>query len=699
MCVARRRISHYNENAPAADFMNHIFCRAVIFPVVALALSVPAAIHAGDRRPPRIPESAGDGAAGCAAAKSAFSLHPTRASASLASTNFDVTYYHLDLVPDLAMSMVAGTVRVEGTVTGSSLPVLALDLGAAMVVSAVALADGTPLAHTHTGAVLNITLPAPVAPGGRVAVDITYSGTPVVDGFGNFEFGMRAGALLAWSLSEPYGAREWWPCKDHPSDKADSVRVSVTVPSQYRVGSQGLLESETSSAGMTTYEWVSRYPISNYLVSVAIGDYIRYQGTYQRPASLEARFGPLTLPLDHLVYNDTNSDLPAGWANVGDNLALFEDWFGPYPFANEKYGHAEFTFGGGMEHQTMSSMGGSAPSLVAHELAHQWYGDSISPKTWPHLWLNEGFATYSEYIYWVAFDSLSPGTAEAVLSSRYASAQRAPGTLVLADTSSVTDMFDGTRVYAKGSMVLHMLRYVVGETGFREILAAWADDPAVRYGVAETVDFQRVAETISGLDLDAFFRQWVTDGTGYPAYVARAYWQPEGMDYRVWVTVSQTQELPQSNTAVFEMPLEIAVETAGAEERVRVTNDRRSQVFDFTVPSRPRAIHLDPDRWILRADMDTVLTSQVPAYPAILAIAPNPSRDAFTLQYTAAEDGDVTMNVYDVRGRRVLNRIASSSGTGVRFETIDTTALASGVYFLRIESPGGQATRRFVVLR
>lgn len=680
--------------------------RRILCLALALAFSPAGTVRAQELRAPRIPQAAGDGAAGCAEAKSAFTALPARPSASLASANFDVTYYHLDLLPDLDLGMVGGTVRVEGDVVGSSLSVLSLDLAASMTVSAVALGDGTPLAYSHPGAVLNVTLPAPVAPGGSVTVDITYGGTPVVNGFGNFVFGKRVNAsadtmIVAWSLSEPYGAREWWPCKDHPSDKADSVRVTVTVPSPYRVGSQGLLESETPAAGMTRYDWVSRYPISSYLVSVAIGDYVRYQGTYDRPAPLAARFGPLSLPLDHLVYNDTNSDLPNGWANVTDNMEVLEDWFGPYPFPNEKYGHAEFTFGGGMEHQTMSSMGGSSPGLVSHELAHQWYGDSISPKQWRHLWLNEGFATYAEYIYWAAREPDFPGTAAAVLASRYWSALRAPGTLVLADTTSINDMFDGTRVYAKGSVVLHMLRYVVGETAFRDILAAWADDPAVRYGVGETDDFIRVAETVSGLDLATFFRQWVTDGTGYPSYAFSSYWQKEGADYRVWVTVAQTQNLPQSNVAVFEMPLEIAVHTAvdSLDVRVRVANDRQNQVFDFTVSARPKSVTLDPDKWILRADVDTVSVSQVPSYPTILALAPNPARNAVTLQYTVDQDGGVFMNVYDVRGRRVLARPSTSTGTGVRLETLDTSTLASGVYFLRIDTPRGQAAQKFVVLR
>ncbi len=252
----------------------------------------------------------GDGAALCAEAKTAMASLPHHAPLSVASANIDITYYHLDLTVDLVGHVVSGTVRIEGNVVGSPMSVLTLDLASSMSVSAVALADATPLAFTHPGAALDVTLPSTVSPGGAVAIDVTYSGTPVQGGFGNFVFGTRNGDLFAWSLSEPYGAREWWPCKDHPSDKADSVRVTVTVPSVYRVGSQGLLVAETVNGGTTTYDWLSHYPISSYLVSVSIGQYVRYQNTYTRSASLATQYGPLSMPLDDLVYDDGSSALP-----------------------------------------------------------------------------------------------------------------------------------------------------------------------------------------------------------------------------------------------------------------------------------------------------------------------------------------------------------------------------------------------------
>jgi aminopeptidase N len=645
------------------------------------------------------------GAAACAATKIAAANHVPRNSFSVASANFDATFYHLDLNIDMVDDSLVGVVRVEGRVINAALTKLTLDLAASMHVTAISLAGGGALAFTHSGAALKITLPAAQSVGTLVAVDIRYRGIPVANDFGNFVFGTRTnGDRFAWSLSEPYGAREWWPCKDHPSDKADSVRVTVTVPSAYRVGSQGLLVGENVNGANTTYDWLSHYPIASYLISVAVGKYVRYQDTYVRSPALAADYGPLALPLDHLVYNDNQHDLPSGWALTADALDVEESWFGPYPFANEKYGHSEFTFGGGMEHQTMTSIGSGSIAVVSHELAHQWYGDSISPKRWAHLWLNEGFATYAEILYWEARAATFPGAYDAVLRGNYRGARRATGTLVLQDTTSVQDMFDGYRVYAKGAMVLYMLRYVTGDAVFKQIMQAYAADPAVRYGNAVTADFQRVAETVSGLDLDAFFREWVTDGTGYPTYAATSTWQAAGGgNNHVTVTLSQQQTPSQSNMYVFEMPVEIAVYNMSSADtlieihRERVQNNERSQTFEFDVAQKPAKVSVDPDKRILRSD--TVTNFTIPSYPTISSIGPNPTNGILTIHYLLDRDSRVDIHVYDVGGRRVLTQTDSNVSMGAQSVDLDTSPLASGVYFMQLSTTRGKAFQKFVVVR
>jgi aminopeptidase N len=548
-----------------------------------------------------------------------------------------------------------------------------------------------------------------VAPGGSVKVDITYNGVPQQGGFGYFVFGTRSGKPFAWSLSEPYGAREWWPCKDHPSDKADSVRVTCTVPAVNRVGSNGLLVSETTVGPNKIYDWVTHYPISNYLVSVAISDYARTVYTYNRPAPLAALYGALSMPIDNLMYNDGSAGLPTGWGQAGDMISVFEEWYGPYGFANEKYGHSECTFGGGMEHQTMTSLNGSSISLVSHELGHQWYGDKVTTKTWQHLWLNEGFATYSALLYFQQRSNLYPGMYESQFTSTYNSALTASGTIVLQDTTDVANMFASSRVYNKGGMVLHMIRSIVGDSVFKNIMKSYATDPALQYNCARTSDFKRVVETVTGSDWDTFFSQWVETGTGYPSYTKCSLWVPTGNgDWRVQVTLHQIQVAPTSNVNVFVMPVPIVIHTTGGDVNQVVMNDQRDQTFVFFVPNQPTSVEVDPSMHILRADpipngaCDPVGTGAGPLAlrSDIVSVYPNPATGSFQVQYVAGDAGKIELGVYDVAGRRVLSRTVSQAAAGPGAELFNASKLPAGVYFVRMRAAHGELiTRKLVVIR
>jgi aminopeptidase N len=661
---------------------------------------------AGAAAPPPQSLVIGDGAKDCSAAKTALYEGPHPVALSAASTNIDIHYYHLSLTFPMDTNDLSGVVRIEGTVINTPMSTLVLDLQNTMNVSSVKLANGTPLTFSHPGAVLNVTFPAPVAPGNSIAIDVTYSGFPNTGGFGYFVFGVRNGDRFAWSLSEPYGAREWWPCKDHPSDKADSVRVTATVPSIYRVGSNGLLVHETTNGGNKTYDWVSHYPISNYLVSVAIGDYTPYSTVYDRPAPLAALYGPLSMPLEHLVYNDGSDALFPGWSTASDMISVFEDWYGPYPFANEKYGHSECTFSGGMEHQTMTSLNGSSISLVSHELGHQWFGDGVTTKYWPHLWLNEGFATYSALLYFQQRAATYPGIYESQLASTYGSALSAGGTLVLQDTVSVANMFAQSRVYSKGAMVLYMLRWMVGDTVFKNIMHAYSSDPLVQYGVATSADFQRVCEQESGLDLDAFFYQWVTNGFGYPQYAVCSSWVPVTGGYQVRISLQQVHGAGLSNISAFVMPVECVVHTTGGDVSHILQNTQRNQNFTFVVPNQPTSVAIDPGKHILREDIifagtcDLTGSGPLPIRSDIVGIYPNPASGRFGVQFVAGEEGDIELGVYDVAGRRVLAKSLTRVRPGAASEFFDASSLAGGVYFVRMKPPHGAViTRKVVIVR
>lgn len=627
---------------------------------------------------------------------------------SVASAAFDATFYHLDLDTDPARNPVlTGRVRVRGRAL-TAMQSLVLDLQPPMVVDSVLSSTGSRLTFTHVDDALSIDLPGTAAAGSDIEVDIYYGGNPRGGGFGTFSWGTRAkGDPFLWTLSEPYGASAWWPNKDHPSDKADSVRVTVRVPMNLRVGSNGLLKAEYENGdGTQTFDWHHRYPISTYLVSLAEGRYDVFEQIYNRPDSLAQEFGPLSLPILHYAYPNSKayqgtSDL-SGWGRVLEVLPVFEYWFGPYPFPEEKYGHAHMTRTGGMEHQTMTSMGGSGLGLVAHELAHMWYGDVVTAKTWPHLWLHEGFATLGEILFWESNPARFQGTYDIIFNKYYERARLASGTLVLSDTSSVNDMFAHSRIYSKGWVVLRMLRGMVGDETFRTILRSYAAEDGLRYGNAETSDFQRIAERESGLDLRAFFSQWVEDGTGYPGYSASWSDRSGGGYFIIAVELAQIQEFVTSNVPVFEMPVDIVVVTESGEERFTVDNNQRVQTFELILHDRPIAIEIDPDRWILRADEIVVTVhTEVPQETNLTLTAyPNPARDRLNLSLQLSQPGHIRIRLLDSLGRSVLTLADGLYLSGSYEESFSLpSSLASGSYMVELRSLSRVVRHPVVILR
>ena len=601
--------------------------------------------------------------------------------------DYDARYYRIELDIDFDAGVIHGRTRADVVATAETARI-DLDFASTMDVTGVrAMPEGQALGFEHGSDVLSIMLPEPATAGDNVSVEIAYNGRPATTGYGAFVFDTVEGSPVAWSLSEPYGARQWWPSNDHPSDKADSVRIVVTVPDGMKVGSNGVLESVDTQAGRSTFSWVERYPISTYLVSIAAGRYRLFEQTYETPDSIDVGGSATRMPVVHYRYErPEGAVLPPGWAEVMDALPVFEWWFGPYPFASEKYGHAEFSWRGGMEHQTLSSMGGDAVALMAHELAHQWFGDSVTLDSWPHLWLNEGFASYAELLYWEAMADRYPDAFEAGLAADHQQARTATGTLVVEDTSSIDNLFASNRVYAKGSAVLHMLRRVVGDDAFRMILQRYANHPSLQYGTATTDDLRAVAESVHGADLSWFFHQWVTDGTGFPRYEAD-YWIDEAEGgYEVRMQLRQTQEPPESNIDVFIMPVDVEIEHESGTLRTTIWNDRRIQDITFSVPDLPRQPRIDPHGDILRAPAITANLSPDEPVEFSAVVYPNPTTGRSTLQFALDQAAPVVLMVFDALGREVSRSEARHLPRGYHRLDVDLDDAAAGRYLLRLEA-------------
>ncbi len=507
--------------------------------------------------------------------------------------DFDVKYYDLDISIILNNESIEGTAGVLFESLMDGLSYIELDFASGMNVLAVTGADNEPLSYNHNSQdILSITLPQPLNSGELGHVIIAYSGFPESTGFGSFGFDSYAGEPMIWTLSEPYGAREWWPCKDTPTDKADSVDISIDVPENLVVASNGLLDSVEETAGRKIYHWKERYPIVTYLVSLAIYPYTTYSDYFV--------YGDNdTMSIDFFVFPNHYNLVHQNYSMTKTMIGAFSERFGLYPFIEEKYGHAEFIWGGGMEHQTISSMGGWSQYLISHELAHQWWGDMVTCANFHHIWLNEGFATYGQAMWSEIRDNDIQSLHNEMWDKRYLGS----GTIFVEDTTSLGSIFSSNLVYRKGAWVLHMLRHVVGDTLFFQGLREYGD--VYRFSSAVTEDFRDVMESVSGMDLHPFFQRWIY-GEYYPAYQSEpSYRSTDNGTYFLTVILSQVQESP-----IFQMPVDIRTIMPEEEMTFRAEQTQRVETFSFVVPNQPVSVQIDPDNWILRTTNDGPLVNE-----------------------------------------------------------------------------------------
>jgi len=557
---------------------------------------------------------------------------------------YDVVHYDLDLDLDPDSDTLAGTVAVSAVVTGLELEEMDLDLAANMSVSA-ATSDGTPATWARAGDLVTIDLDRAYANGETVTVTVSYDGDPTGDAFG---WDSAGGQDMIWTLSEPYGAREWWPCKDLNTDKADSLDIRVTVPDHLIVASNGLIVSDVDNGATRTFHWRTGYPTATYLVSLAVHPYTTFSHWYTPLA------GGDPMEVQYYVYPDHYDDVQANYALTVPMIETFAQGFGEYPFVDEKYGHAEFNWGGGMEHQTITSLGGWSEDLISHELAHQWWGDMITCADFRHIWLNEGFATWCEAYWKEQTESVSIYRSYMDYAAYYGA-----GTIFVEDPTDFGEIFDVSLSYNKASWVVHMLRGVMGDADF---FAGLSDYRAQHgYGSATTEQFRDLMEAASGLELDAFFEQWIY-GEYFPTY--RYSWTaaPGGVS----VIVEQVQTL----TGLFTMPIVLRVTTDLGVEDFTVQNSLDLETYELAVAGVVQSVQLDPDDWILK-NTETV-------YPA-------PTFDAGLLVVNG-----VDWNTYDAEIRAAY---ADSVFWGDHdFTFWDTFLEPSGGYPASLPEPAGHGT-------
>ncbi len=527
-----------------------------------------------------------------------------------------------------------------------------------------------------------------------MTLPVFYQGVPSTTPNNSFRFGRHENTTdpVIWTLSEPYGAPDWFPCKDTPADKADSSAVRITADRRFVSVSNGVLESTTDNRdGTRTYQWRNRYPIAQYLISVAMSNYERYDTPFS--------YGTQTMPVTHYVYPETLPQVRANLDLTPRMLRLFTERFGPYPFLREKYGHAQFGIGnGGMEHQTISSMEVRAftSAIIAHELAHQWFGNKITCRDWQNIWLNEGFASYAEAV-WAESANGRVGY-QNTMTNFMANARNAQGTLYVQDISNVGSIFNSSRSYAKGATVLHMLRGIVGDSTFFRILRTYTAAPTLAYGTAVTDDFRAVAEQVAGQNLDYFFGQWVP-GEGYPVYRV-AY---TGTGTSATVRIAQRNSVTGStNPAFFTMPIAIRVQSAAGDTTVTVFNNQADQAFTLPAKGTVTGIVVDSNNQILKTVESVVTDNRLvlanePDPAGSLRVYPNPVTEILTLDFTTTTAGPLTVTLVNPAGQRVRSFAEPALPTGQHNRTLTVRGLPAGRYVLTLRAASGQQSRVVLV--
>lgn len=519
----------------------------------------------------------------------------------------------------------------------------------------------------HTNDALHIQLGFELAAGEVDSVQIWYHGVPAQTGFGSFIHTSHLGVPVIWTLSEPYGARDWWPCKNDLTDKADTLEVLLHVPDIYRGVSNGLLMDEVSDGITRTMHWKSNYPIASYLVCLAVTNFYEFNRTVQ--------LGNVSMPMQTFCYPESAAVFEAHTQKTIDALQLFHQYFGPYPFIKEKYGHVQFSWGGGMEHQTNSFIVNIGETLTSHELAHQWFGDKLTTSSWESVWLNEGFATFLSRFYMEQKYPQNILHARRVVVNNITS--QPGGSVRVTDTTSVNRVFDNRLSYDKGSYLLQMLRFMLGDSVFFNGIRQYVEDPQLAYGFATTQDFKRNMEMATGKVLDDFFNEWYY-GEGYPMFhIKWANFGSTGVKFQV------NQQPSHASVPFFHIPVPLTFKKGALSKTVIVGPEFDSEFFVAEVGFSPDTVLIDENLDIISANNSTEKVIFPISGNPEMTIYPNPAANVDpVLSFSNFAHDEIVAQVVNMRGQLLFERKVNLIN-GAEQITLPFRKLPRGVYFVK----------------
>ncbi|HKJ42369.1 MAG TPA: M1 family aminopeptidase [Sunxiuqinia sp.] len=589
-------------------------------------------------------------------------------------TNWDLVFQRMNWKVDPAIRAISGEITSYFKPLIANFSSVKFDLKDNMTVDSVKYHVASKN-FTHESDKITIDFQSALSPNTLDSISVWYHGVPTSTGFGSFEAtNTPLSNPIMWTLSEPYGAMEWWPCKQSLQDKIDSIEVEVTCPEGNKAASNGKLIQEKTVNGKTFARWRHNYPIATYLVAIAVTNYAAFSDTLTFEDGRK-------MPILNYVYPSYLEVAKTKSTNIRNIMTLYNSLIGDYPFADEKYGHAQFGWGGGMEHQTMSFMYNLNFRLVAHEMAHQWFGDCITLSSWHNIWLNEGFATFLEgltrkYL----LDSTSWYSWRISNLSNIVS--KPDGSVFVEDTTSVLRIFDSRLTYDKGAYLLRMLQWELGDSAFFNGLRSYFNDPKIKYGFASQEDFVTHMEAAGDTSLTEFFNDWYY-GQGYPTYQISHYTDfSDNGKYKLMI--SQTTSDPSVDFFPMHVPLRVWQD--GNSQDVRLYQTTNPQTFELS--EKPDSIQFDPELWLISKN------SMVTDAPEIVSnnnwkVFPNPTTAELHVQLPNSERAN-SISVFNLKGQKLIQSDQPVSNK------INVRNLADGFYIIQIKSNGTTYRRQFV---
>ena len=613
-------------------------------------------------------------------------------------SKYDLKFYKLNLNVERNTTFISGNVLSKAKVVVASLDTFAFLLHQNFTIDSVYV-NGAKRNFIRKDSLIKATAGTPILQNQLFDAVVYYKGTAPSGGGAAIGDGYSAGTSgswgnqVSWSLSESLVAYQWFPCKQDLRDKIDSSWVFATTDSTNLVGSNGLLTNVVTVGAKKRFEWKSHKPIAYYLISVATAKYKQYN-LYAHPMYL----APDSIFIQNFIYDNAINNTAWNTQKTALNkivatIELESKLFGMYPFYKEKYGHCMAPFGGGMEHQTMTSLGFFDFEIDAHELGHQWWGDNVTCASWKDIFMNEAWASYTEYLCDQYLPSISGTTASAKMTTVHNNVMSQLGGssyFTNSDTMNASIIFNSRLTYDKGSAILHSLRYEINnDSVFFPAIRAFQN--AYKNSVASVIEFRNFMATNTGINFTQFFNQWYY-GQGYPTFDVK--FAKSGNVF--YLKSTQTQSMP-SATSLFITHVDYLVSrTAMADTVLRLMHGQTIENYTVALTGSVTSVFVDPANWILNKVIGPVQDNSIMVGVPELEIAsvfigPNPMSDLLSI--TVNTNDKYSIEIIDITGRQI---VAQSFNNQVEF---DVSKYANGIYNVTIKNNQNEIVKTTKVVK